>query len=75
LWEGMKPVTFGIAFGLAGALFLSRFLATLLYGVQAHDLETFSTAVALLIAVCLVANLIPATRATRVDPVIALRQS
>ncbi|HEY3742601.1 MAG TPA: ABC transporter permease [Bryobacteraceae bacterium] len=74
LWEGMKPVLSGMTLGLLGALMLTRFLATLLYGVEAHDTTAFAGAVVLLITVCAAANLIPAVRATRVDPVIALRQ-
>jgi putative ABC transport system permease protein len=74
LWEGMKPVFFGVTAGLLGALSLTRFLETLLYGVEARDTATFAAIVALLVAVCVAANLIPAVGATRVDPVIALRQ-
>jgi putative ABC transport system permease protein len=63
----------GVALGLFGALFAVRLLETLLYGVEAKDVMTFATVPALLAAVALLAVLIPARRATRVDPLIAMR--
>jgi putative ABC transport system permease protein len=63
----------GVAIGIALALGLTRYLATLLYGVSTRDAWTFCSVAFLLIAVALLASYIPAHRATRVDPVNALR--
>jgi putative ABC transport system permease protein len=72
--EGVRLALLGIAVGIFGALALTRIIANLLYGVKPTDAATFITsALALLIAVSLAA-LIPARTATRVDPMIALRQ-
>jgi ABC-type antimicrobial peptide transport system permease subunit len=70
----MRPVLGGIAVGLAGALGLAQFMRTLLFGVAPADPVTLSAVVALLVATAVVAAYIPARRATRVDPVQALRQ-
>ena len=63
----------GIAIGVVGAFFLASLLESLLYGVTARDAATLSIAAAVLLAVTVVACLVPAHRATRVDPVTALR--
>jgi putative ABC transport system permease protein len=63
----------GAAIGIAGALALSRLMASQLYGVQPTDPLTFATVAALLIIVSLAASYFPARRATRVDPMVALR--
>jgi putative ABC transport system permease protein len=63
----------GVGIGVGLALALTRYLATLLYGVSTRDAWTFCSVAFLLIAVALVASYIPALRATRVDPVNALR--
>ncbi len=63
----------GVAVGVALAFALTRYLSTLLYGVQARDAWTFCSVPFLLMAVALAASYIPALRATRVDPVNALR--
>jgi predicted lysophospholipase L1 biosynthesis ABC-type transport system permease subunit len=63
----------GVALGLAGALVLSRFLATMLYALGPRDPLTLGGVSLLLLATTLVAGYLPARRATRVDPVIALR--
>jgi ABC-type antimicrobial peptide transport system permease subunit len=62
-----------VAAGLAGALALTRFLESLLFGVRANDAATFACASPLLIGATLLASYIPAHRATKVDPMIALR--
>jgi putative ABC transport system permease protein len=63
----------GVAIGLAGALYLARFMAPLLYGIETRDPLTFAIVPVLLIAVTLAASWIPAVRATRVNPIETLR--
>src|SRR6266545_761614 len=71
--EGMKLAFIGALLGLGGALALTRLLKTLLFGVSATDPLTFIAIAALLIIVALLACWIPARRATKVNPMIALR--
>jgi putative ABC transport system permease protein len=71
----MRPVLAGIAAGLIAAAFAVKLLETFLFGVRPLDPEAFAAASALLIAVALLAAYVPARRATRVDPVQALRAS
>ncbi|ACB75111.1 ABC transporter permease [Opitutus terrae] len=70
---GLKLVALGLAIGLVGAFTLTRLLKSLLFGVTAYDPLSFAGNAALLLAVAAAACLIPALRATRVDPVVALR--
>jgi ABC-type antimicrobial peptide transport system permease subunit len=69
----LQLVVVGVGLGLAGAFLFSRVLRTLLFGVTAHDPLVFGTNAALLIAIATAACLVPALRATRVNPIIALR--
>jgi putative ABC transport system permease protein len=71
--QGMRRALAGIALGLAGALILTRFLASLLYSVRPVDPATYLTVSLLLLAVALLACYVPARRAATVDPMIALR--
>jgi putative ABC transport system permease protein len=73
LRDGLSTVAVGIALGLGAAWYLSRFLQKWLYGITPHDPQTFVTAAAVFLAVGTLAAYLPARRATRVDPVVALR--
>ncbi len=72
--QGMELVGIGIVAVLAGAFALSRVMSSLLFGIGARDVATFVSVPVVLATVALAASVIPAWRATRVDPIIALRQ-
>jgi len=73
LREGFLVTLLGVAIGLAGALALSRVMGRYVYGITSTDPLTFAATSLLLIGVALLASYIPARRAARVDPNIALR--
>jgi putative ABC transport system permease protein len=73
LKEGIVMAAAGVAIGLAAAALLSKLMTTLLFGVASRDPLTFTVGGGLLLTVALCASLIPALRATRVEPVTALR--
>ncbi len=73
LWQGIRPVVAGLAVGIAGALAAGRILSSLLFQVSARDPLTIGGVALVPLAVSVVAALAPARRATRVDPMNALR--
>ncbi|MEO2199505.1 MAG: FtsX-like permease family protein [bacterium] len=75
LSQGLRTVAIGLGLGLLGALLLTRFLQSLLFGVGAYDVGVFVGVTTLLLVVALAACYLPARRATRVDPMTALRDS
>jgi ABC-type antimicrobial peptide transport system permease subunit len=72
--DGLKPIILGVAIGLAAAVALSRVVASLIYGVRPTDPLTFSVVALLLIVVGVLASILPAYRATRVEPIRILRE-
>jgi ABC-type antimicrobial peptide transport system permease subunit len=73
LRQGMAPVLIGLSLGVAGALALTRFMASLLFGVEPADPPTFFASLLVSAAIAAVACLWPARRATSIQPIIALR--
>jgi predicted permease len=73
VWQGARLALMGVSIGIAGALALTRLMTKLLYGVSATDPLTFAALALILTAVAIAACCLPARRAMRVDPVVALR--
>ncbi|MFZ3216075.1 MAG: ABC transporter permease [Candidatus Acidiferrales bacterium] len=73
LWQGARLAGLGAVAGLAASLVLSRFMKSMLFAVSPLDLGTYALVTALLVLVALAACYVPARRATRVDPMVALR--
>ena len=73
LWRAMLLAAIGIGIGIAGAVAVTRYLSTLLFGVKPIDTITFIGVAIVLAAVVLVACLVPARRAAKIDPLEALR--
>lgn len=71
--QGLKPALVGLGLGITAGLALTRFLSSLLYGVKPTDAPTFIVVSLLLTVMVLLASYIPARRATKVDPMVALR--
>jgi putative ABC transport system permease protein len=71
--EGLVLALIGVAIGLALSLVLTRVLASFLFGVGPHDVVTFASVSVALVAAAYFASYIPARRATRIDPIRALR--
>ena len=74
LRDSLAPVVAGSAVGIATALVATRLMRSMLYGVSPTDPTTFAIVAAVLLGVALVASAVPAMRAARVDPIVALRE-
>ncbi len=70
---GLRLAALGIALGATGSIIMSRWLTTLLFGVEPGDLTTLAFTAAVLLCVSVAASVVPARRATRVDPMVAIR--
>jgi putative ABC transport system permease protein len=73
--QGMRPILVGVVIGIAGSLAITRFLADLLFEVRPADAASYAAVTLLIVVTALIACLLPARRALRVDPVTALRQA
>jgi putative ABC transport system permease protein len=71
--EGTKLAAAGLALGVVAAAGLTKFMSSLLFGITSTDVVTFSSVAVLLMAVAIVASFVPSRRATKVDPIVALR--
>ncbi|MGB0033923.1 MAG: ABC transporter permease [Candidatus Acidiferrales bacterium] len=71
--QGLRMSLIGVAFGLVAALCLTRFFASVLFGVTPRDPVTFATVVLIVVGVAVAGSLVPARRAAKVDPMVALR--
>jgi len=72
--QGMKPTLIGAAIGLAAALAMGRIAASMIYGVSVRDMATFAAATIIIVLIAFAASLVPALRATRVDPLTVLHE-
>ncbi len=72
--EGMRMTAVGLVAGLLAALWLTRYLSSLLFGVSGSDPVTFAAVAASLIVLALAASLIPARQASQMDPLVGLRE-
>ena len=72
--EGLRPTLIGMALGIGGAVALGRLLTSMIFGVKPTDLNTYLAVIVVLLAVSLAASLLPAYRATRVQPLEVLRE-
>ena len=75
LLDGLRPALFGLAFGIAGSIAAAQLIRSMLYGTGTLDPAVFLTVIAILLLVAAIACLIPAWRASRLDPVMALKLS
>ncbi|MGA8151834.1 MAG: ABC transporter permease [Terriglobales bacterium] len=73
LSQSLRTLTIGLLLGIASALAMTRFMASLLFGIRATDPLTFVVMAAILLVVALLASYLPARRAAKVDPMVALR--
>jgi ABC-type antimicrobial peptide transport system permease subunit len=73
--QGLRTAGIGLVLGLGASLALSSYLQSQLFGVQARDWAVFSAVTVLLLCVAALACYVPARRATRIDPMVALRES
>ena len=71
--QGGQVALIGVVVGVLGAVALTKYIQTLLFGVQRLDVAAFAGMSAVMLAVALLASYVPARRASRVDPVVALR--
>ena len=74
LGSGMRLATAGLSFGIVGALALTRFVRSFLFGVSAYDPITLMAVSLLLAAIAMLACYIPGRRAMKIDPMVALRE-
>ena len=74
LWQGIRVATLGCAAGLGLGLWLSHFISAMLYGVSTLDPATYAFVICLILLVAACASLMPAIRASRVEPVQVLRE-
>jgi ABC-type lipoprotein release transport system permease subunit len=73
VWQGARVALLGVVVGALAAVALTRYIQTLLFGVGRLDAMAFAGMSAVMLAVALIASYIPARRASRVDPLVALR--